>query len=147
MKTAVTILAVLGALYAIVTVGGLQSRGGKPSADALAQMRASVERFVPTPSLRLSEIAGTCVQGGGVLVQGQQTCTLAVRRSDALVRRARLSISAGARANLTLTQPGQFTVRKSLGQSANRLELDIFENGGSLSIACLPGNPCRLAVE
>jgi hypothetical protein len=143
-----TVLGVVaaGLLAGAAIACGATDAEGRLDPGGLRSLQGDWQTFFPAPSVKPTDLLGSCFQQQAVVVPITQTCQLIVRSSKDRVRRAHLAINPGGQARIYLRQPDSITVRRDLNASRPSADLDIFEKGGSLSVSCLASNPCRVSL-
>jgi len=145
-KILVAILVVLGLLFFCGV--GLGFRPGANQQGQLGLPGEDLFRRLTEKPLKAEEInvspAG-CLGTGTVTPIPAVVCVVAIPTSGTSVRKLWLQLAPtpGRAAEVNLEQPGSVTANVNVNGAHRRADLDIFKEGGALTITC-SGGPCLL---
>jgi len=148
-KILVAILVVLGLLFFCGVGLGATVNGEHPGTPApLGLPGEDLFRRLTEKPLKAEEInvspAG-CLGTGTVTPTPAVVCVVAIPTSGTSVRKLWLQLAPtpGTGATVSLVQPGSVTANVNVNGAHRRADLDIFKEGGTLTITC-SGGPCLL---
>ena len=154
MSTKIFFLLILA--LALLTLGGLalgwshDARAAAPSWLETLQDLAAPRHPVITSDLFFfhPEECKTLLEEGRFQFPAGGQCTFYLGASDTPVRTMEMEAEKGIVAvAFTPQEPDRLAVHKTLTPEKPRLRLSIFRQGGELTLTCLPGQPCVLALR
>ncbi|MBI3943402.1 MAG: hypothetical protein HY326_10355 [Chloroflexi bacterium] len=157
-KLFIVILVIVAVLFMVgIGAGVTQSSSGKVD-SAIGRLQPLLEGALksPLPLEDLQVVPGSpaaCLQGRAILVAGGGTCSFTIHAAEGFlappVRTLMLHLTAGSAVDVRLGQQDAITAKERLTAGDAPKEVDVFKNGGALSITCpaLGGNACRLELQ
>jgi hypothetical protein len=156
VKVVIVVLVVIGIIF-LAGVGAGLTRGddGEVSLDngfatGLGRLLVREERLTASDITSASPAA--CLQGNNLQIAAGQICTYEIGESQASVRTIVLRRAAGADAEIRLVPRREeaLSVKQRLSGAARSDGLDVYTEGATMFVACLPGGGgqvCRLVLE
>lgn len=104
---------------------------------------------LPRQEIRVaSGSPASCLQGNVLVVGLNATCRYTLDSSRTPVRRMTLRLATNSTVQAVLTQPDVLTARETLTGAGSTQELDVYREGGTLSLTCQGAtNPCRVELR
>lgn len=157
-KLFIVLLVIVAMLFAVGVGAGVTQGSGAKVDGAIGRLQPLLEgalkSLLPLEDLQVAPGSpAACLQGRVMLVAAGGSCSFMIRAAEGFlappVRTLKLHLAVGSAADVRLGQQDAMTAKVSLTAGAATKELDVFKNGGALSITCLAlgGNACRLELQ
>jgi hypothetical protein len=155
-KVLIIILVILVVLFAVGIGVGATRGGGSPGDLKAAWVKSIGDALVIKQALTAADIdralPAACRQQFEQKIfkmEVGEACILTVKGAAAPVRTLSLRLTQGTAAQVQVSQKDRMNVKVALSAGPTARSIDIYQDGGTLTLQCLPGGgakPCQVTM-